>query len=92
MPPKQETEAKQAAQPGEKPAETTTSAQADKAAAADVVKLFKGHAVRFHKEGKDGKVEIVERDLTTADLLSVKDHGDRVVVVTIDGQKLEAGK
>lgn len=36
MPPKQETEAKQAAQPGEKPAETTTSAQADKAAAADV--------------------------------------------------------
>ena len=56
--------------------------------AADVAKLL-GGTVRVLRKGKDGKVGPVDRPLIARDVLDFVDHGDRIVAVTIDGQRRE---
>lgn len=55
--------------------------------AAEAAKLVKGQ-VRI--TGKDGKPALV--DVSEKTILAFRDYGDRVVVTTIDGQKLEGRK
>lgn len=73
--------------------------------AADAAKIISGK-VGVLKLGEDGKpimvpdehgkptgvFQTVERELTADDIISAADYGDRVVAVTIDGQKIEAKK
>lgn len=54
---------------------------------AEAAKLVKGQ-VRI--TGKDGKPTLA--DVSEKTVLSFKEYEDRVVVVTIDGQKLEGRK
>lgn len=74
---------------------TTSTAKADDAegeskfTAADVAKAIKA-SVRVQKKGKDGKIEVVERNATADDILSFLIDGADVIAVTIDGRKYRA--
>lgn len=63
---------------GEKP-QAMTAAQA--------ARLVTGKVRITGKDGKPAEVPVSEQTI-----LSFRDYGDRVVVVTIDGQKLEGRK
>ncbi len=44
------------------------------------------------KTGKDGKTETQEVPVKDSEVLSFKDYGDHVVVVTVDGKKFTGRK
>lgn len=56
---------------------------------AEVAKLVRRQA---KKPDKDGNVVTTEVAVKESEVLSFKDYGDRVVVVTIDGRKLTGKK
>lgn len=60
-----------------------------KFSATDVAKAIKA-TIRVQKKGKDGKVEVVERDAKADDILSFRVDGRDVIAVTIDGRKHRA--
>lgn len=67
--------------------------------AKDVLPLFKDVRVRVPRlkdggviRGQGGVIETEERALREADILSMKEDGRMVRIVTVDGRKLEASR
>lgn len=71
------------------PANTDPATPRKAVTKAQAAKLIGGMVRALHKT-RDGKIEPVERPLVADDILALVDHGDRIVVVTIDGQRREA--
>ncbi len=84
-------------QPSDAPEATTTS-EAEGYSAERLARMAKGAMVTVFDLEKDGQVKVdpktkqklvVTRPITAADIFSHAVRGDRVVIVTIDGQKLD---